>query len=174
MRVRLRIPIFFFTEDHFCISSDLLKLKSLSLLLKYNLEKKDEDKSSELHPMDHTESSATNLTIQTDSAKQSITTSVTQPGPTRGRPKGSTNAAIAAAALAAAAATSNPVMLPTNVTPMVSQRATSPLMKHQRKMNPPKVKDDKSLKSGSSKNFKSPNDKHSGPSLNVRVRRLHS
>lgn len=127
----------------------------------------------------HIESTAPNLIIQTDPTKQS--TSSTQPAPTRGRPKGSTNAAIAAAAAAAAAAastgstTSIPVIStnksPTNVTPLVSQQATSPSLKHQRKMNPPKVKDDKSSKSGSSKSSKSPNDK-SGPSLNVRVRRL--
>lgn len=127
--------------------------------------------------MDHTESTATNLTIQTDSTKQSTSTMVTLPTPTRGRPKGSTNAAIAAAAAAAAATTSNPVMSmnksPTNVIPPVTQPATSPTLKHQRKMNPPKVKDDKSTKCGSSKSSKSPNDKQGGPSLNVRVRRIH-
>lgn len=130
----------------------------------------------------HIEQTAANLMIPTDHPAKQLT-SATQPAPTRGRPKGSTNAAIAAAAAAAAAiaagssgsATSIPAISmnksPTNVTPLVSQQATSPSLKHQRKMNPPKVKDDKSSKSGSSKSSKSPNDK-SGPSLNVRVRRV--
>ncbi|KAJ6635527.1 Transcription initiation factor TFIID subunit 3 [Pseudolycoriella hygida] len=126
----------------------------------YIVKKKDEDKS-ELHNVEHhIDATAANSMTQADSTKQ------TQPAPTRGRPKGSTNAAIAAAAaaaLAAAAASSssitNPTMCksPTNITPGLVQR----------KMNPPKVKDDKSLKSGSAKSSKSPNDK-CGPSLNVR------
>lgn len=127
--------------------------------------------------MDHQiESTAANLSIQMlDPSKPLVNPA--QPAPTRGRPKGSTNAAIAAAAAAAAAAagTSIPVLSmnksPTSVVmPLVAQQATSPSLK-QRKMNPPKVKDDKSSKSGSSKSSKSPNDK-SGPSLNVRVRRV--
>lgn len=124
----------------------------------------------------HTESITTNLAIPTDSTKQSIGTMVPHPTPTRGRPKGSTNAAIAAAAAAAAGApTSSPIISmnksPTNVPTVIPPQPTSPSLKHQRKMNPPKVKDDKSTKCGSSKS-KSPNDKQSGPSLNVRVRRV--
>ncbi|XP_037039069.1 transcription initiation factor TFIID subunit 3-like isoform X2 [Bradysia coprophila] len=127
--------------------------------------KKDEEKS-DLHTADHhTESPGT---LPTDPVKQPITTP--QPAPTRGRPKGSTNAAIAAAAAAAAAAAiaaagSNAQIQPTNATPL---EAACSSLKHQRKMNPPKMKDEKSSsKSCSSKSSKSPNDKI-GPALNVR------
>ncbi|XP_037040276.1 transcription initiation factor TFIID subunit 3-like [Bradysia coprophila] len=88
--------------------------------------KKDEEKS-DLHPADHhTESPGT---LPTDPITQ-------LPASKRGRPKGSTNAAIACSSL-----------------------------KHQRKMNPTKRKNEKSSsKSCSSKSSKSPNDKI-GPAL---------
>lgn len=126
--------------------------------IKNFLEKKDEEKSESMDHH-HYESTAGNLSIPSDATKPPV--SVPQPTPTRGRPKGSTNAAksLAAAAAAAAAAGLNapvPGPLPTD-------------QSSQRKMNPPKVKIDKSSKSGSSKSCKSPNDK-TGPALNVRVR----